>query len=338
MADVFLSYSSKDRAAAERVQIALTAKNIDVFWDQETPPGQDWDTWIRTKLSTCRVAVVLWSRASVKSENVRHEAIVARKAGKFLPACVEPLEPEDFPMGLYIVQAVNLTDWRSESSKGIARLVAEIEVRLGRALSAAMSPSRAAAQPTTNAGALVGGLAALALAAFGIWYFLLRDDHPVAAPTSIETVTGEAMPAPTAECLDGSRPTNGVCVNGNRPIPPAPVLGAGSGRRGNAGAETFADKIGGYWNWSGVACAAGPHVTLENGKLVFTTPDGRFVHAILQQTSQETMTKVIEPPSEAGEQYRLTPEYFATDALRSFNLVVQNTTTGTRDTWAPCEP
>ena len=338
MADVFLSYSSKDRAAAERVQAALTAKGVDVFWDQETPPGQDWDTWIRTKLSTCKVAIVLWSRASVKSENVRHEAIVARKAGKLLPASIDPLEPEDFPMGLYIVQAVNLIDWRSDTSKGVARLVAEIEARLGRAPSTASTTPRETAQPTSNAGALGGGLVALALAALGIWYFLLRDDHPGAAPTSIETVTAEAVPAPAAGCLDGLTPTDGICSDGNRPIPPAPVLGAGGGGRADAGGDAFASKIVGYWNWDGVACAAGPHVTLEGERLVFTTPDGRFVHQILQQTSQETLTKVTEPSSDAGQQYRLTPEYFATSASRSFNLVVQNRTTGTRDNWTPCEP
>ncbi|MEQ1609688.1 MAG: hypothetical protein ABL956_12075 [Hyphomonadaceae bacterium] len=41
MADVFLSYSSKGRAEAKRVQEALSARRIDVFCDQETPPGQD---------------------------------------------------------------------------------------------------------------------------------------------------------------------------------------------------------------------------------------------------------------------------------------------------------
>jgi len=56
-------------------------------------------SWIRSKLSTCKIAIVLWSRASVKSENVRHEVIVARKAGKLLPASIDTLEPEDFSDG-----------------------------------------------------------------------------------------------------------------------------------------------------------------------------------------------------------------------------------------------
>jgi hypothetical protein len=36
MADVFLSYSSRDLAAAERLQETLTARGIDVFWNRKT--------------------------------------------------------------------------------------------------------------------------------------------------------------------------------------------------------------------------------------------------------------------------------------------------------------
>ena len=148
MPDVFLSYASRDREAAEQIQQALTARGIDVFWDQETPPGQDWDTWIRGKLTACKVAIVMWSRASIQSPNVKHEAIVARDAHKLVPVMIEKLKPSDFPMGLYLVQAVDLTDWRNPDGKGMARLVAEIETRTGLVASAPTSgvPKPAAAQ------------------------------------------------------------------------------------------------------------------------------------------------------------------------------------------------
>src|SRR5262249_9340647 len=122
MADVFLSYSSKDRPAAEAIERALSARGIDVFWDQETPAGQDWDTWIRSKLSSARVAPVLWSRHSIGSDNVRHEALVARKANKLLPVVIDQLAPEDLPMGLYMVQSVIVHDWRAPNSQGVAKL------------------------------------------------------------------------------------------------------------------------------------------------------------------------------------------------------------------------
>jgi hypothetical protein len=352
MADVFLSYSSKDRAAAQKVQEALTARGIDVFWDQATPPGQDWDTWIRTKLANCKVAIVLWSRESVKSDNVRHEALVARKAKKLLPAMIDPIEAEDLPMGLYIVQATSLTDWRNADSAGMARLVAEVENRVGRRTPGA-TPVAATAQPARKinwVGVAIGVVLVAGATALTQWIYSPKQSPVSPEFASMEcpnglprlSTTGECVGidpgrvlTPAATCLDGSAPEDGVCDNGARPIPPAPVLGAGGGARAQAG-ESFANRIVGRWNWDGLACEQGPNVTLENGQLVFTSPGSRHVHAIEGETGQETRTRVLEPQSEAGEQYVLSPEYFATSDLRSFNLVVENQTTGTRNTWSPC--
>lgn len=332
MPDVFLSYSSKDRPAAERVQQALSARGIDVFWDQETPPGQDWDTWIRSKLTACKIAVVLWSRTSVKSDNVRHEALVARKAKKLLPAMIDVIEAEDLPMGLYMVQTINLTDWRSTDSNGITKLAGEIEARLGVRRAAAAPAAKAAgsggisprAQTTlalVGIAAVVGGVA---------WFMMQQPQAPQPdAGDALTTSDATTTPAPGATCGDGSVPTLGACADGNRPIPPAPVLGA---------VHVMSDRILGHWNWQGLACAAGPNITKENGRLVFTTPDTRFVHAIENETPQEIFTRVLEPSFALGEQYVLQPEYFATSEVRSFNLVVENKMAGTRDTWEPCEP
>jgi hypothetical protein len=335
MPDVFLSYSSKDRAAAERVQQALSARGIDVFWDQETPAGQDWDTWIRGKLNACKVAVVLWSRASVKSDNVRHEALVARKADKLLPAMIDPIAAEDLPMGLYMVQTVNLTDWRDAGSKGVAKLADEIGARVGKraAPAAASAPAPKAAggglSPKAQTTVVLIGIAAVVAGA--AWFMMQQQASQVAA--SVPEVSGAtSTPAPGPTCLDGAVPTLGVCPNGQRAIPPAPVLGVGPG---------FSVRMAGRWNWDGVACADGPNVTLENGQLVFTAPGSRFVHAIDNDTDLRTTMRVVSctgcEASMVGNAYVLEPEFFASSETRSFNLVVANTTRGTRDTWTPCD-
>ncbi len=331
MADVFLSYSSRDRAAAQRVQEALTSRGIDVFWDQATPPGQDWDTWIREKLANCKVAIVLWSRESVKSDNVRHEALVARKAKKLLPAMIDPIEAEDLPMGLYVVQATSLTDWRNPDSAGLARLVAEVENRVGRRTPGAIQAAATQPQRKINwIGVAVGVV--LVAGATGLTQWIYSPKTPVSPGLTFDP---SRVLTRAAECLDESTPVDGVCANDARPIPPAPVLGSGDGARAQAG-ETFTSKLVGRWNWDGLACEDGRSVTLEDGRLVFSAPDSRYVHAIESESGQETRTRVLEPQQVAGQQYVLTPEYFATRDLRSFNLVVENTTTGTRDTWSPC--
>lgn len=340
MPDVFLSYSSKDRAAAQRVQQALEARGIDVFWDQETPAGQDWDTWIRGKLTACRIAIVLWSKTSVKSDNVRHEALVARKTNKLLPAMIDPIAAEDLPMGLYMVQTLNLTDWADANSKGIAKLADEIAAKIGRpaatAAPAAAKPKASTSGMSPRAQTTIA-LVAIAAVVGGVAWFMTQQnpspDLPADSISDSEVFTqgeGDATPASGAACLDGSIPTDGVCANGNRPIPPAPVLGGSS--------ETFSHRLVGHWNWTGLPCARGPDVTLEDGRLVFATPDSRFVHSIESETAQELRTRVLEPSFALGEQYVLTPEYVATDQTRNFNLVVENKTAGTRDIWEPCEP
>lgn len=116
MIDVFLSYSSADIGRANKLVGALESAGLTVFWDQATPPGVDWDTWIRAKLSDSRSVVVLWSKTSVASANVRHEAIIARDQGKLIPVLLEAVDPKDFPMGLYLVQGLKLSDWNGETT------------------------------------------------------------------------------------------------------------------------------------------------------------------------------------------------------------------------------
>jgi TIR domain/PAN domain len=114
VADIFFSYSSQDRERVRRVRDALVDKGFDVFWDQQTPAGIDWDTWIRGELGKAKCAVVCWSAASAASDNVRHEATVAKRQGKLISVFLEPLTELDIPLGLYAQQAANLASWNGD--------------------------------------------------------------------------------------------------------------------------------------------------------------------------------------------------------------------------------
>ena len=116
MPDVFLSYVSADRERVRPVRDALVAQGFDVFWDQTVPSGVDWDTWIRQHLTKAKCALVFWSVASVASDNVRHEATVAKRQGKLISILLETLTAEEFPMGLYAQQAANLSSWDGDFS------------------------------------------------------------------------------------------------------------------------------------------------------------------------------------------------------------------------------
>ena len=116
MDDVFLSYSSKDRERVSVLHAALTRCRFSVFWDQELPAAVDWDTWIRRHLNDSRCVIAVWTAASIDSKNVRHEAQVADEQGKLLSVLLDPISPSRLPMGLYPVQAVDLTAWAGDAT------------------------------------------------------------------------------------------------------------------------------------------------------------------------------------------------------------------------------
>ena len=94
------------------------------------PPGTDWDAWIRHHLIEARSVIVFWSRAGVASRNVRHEVVIAQELGKLIPALLEPLNPHEFPMGLYTPDAVNLSNWEgSTDASEWLDLIRQVEQR-----------------------------------------------------------------------------------------------------------------------------------------------------------------------------------------------------------------
>jgi hypothetical protein len=141
--DVFLSHSSKDRGGKQEdgavrpdrvspVVKLLEDQGFDVFWDQTVPAGVNWDKWIRQKLKDAKCAVVLWSKYSIESENVAHEATIAQKAAKLISVLIDPLEADQFPMGLYTQQALQLTDWSAEDETDTRwqKVLSEVEAKL----------------------------------------------------------------------------------------------------------------------------------------------------------------------------------------------------------------
>lgn len=304
MTDVFLSYSSADRAAANAVQAALTARGYDVFWDQEVPAGQDWDDWIRARLQGAKLCVVLWSKTSIASPNVRHEAMIALDAKKLVPAIIEALKPADFPMGLYLVQSVQLGDWRNAGGPGMTRLVAEVAARLGArgARPAVTDLPRPEPQRAPNLTGVLAAVAVLAALGAGGWYF------------STQGKSGDAAVA--TEATVRARPTD---------VP-----------------RTFAGRITGHWRWSdSMACAAGTLIAREGDNLIFTSPDSRFVHAIESDKIASTQTRVTEPEFALGEQYEFRGNYHdgseEVGPGEFVSLSVKNITAGTNDEWTRCE-
>jgi hypothetical protein len=131
VSDVFFSYSVKDHERVRRVRDALADKGIDVFFDQQTPAGTDWDTWIRGELAKSKCAVVFWSATSIASQNVRHEAELAKNQRKLIAVLLEPIRALDLPMGLYPQLAANLSNWNGDyENEEWRKFLDQIEAKL----------------------------------------------------------------------------------------------------------------------------------------------------------------------------------------------------------------
>ncbi|HTU64468.1 MAG TPA: toll/interleukin-1 receptor domain-containing protein [Steroidobacteraceae bacterium] len=114
MHDLFLSYSSADRVKASSIASLASEAGWSVWWDRDIKGGEDWDGSIDHELDQAKVVLVLWSRSSIESDWVRHEAQVARDSGRLLPALLDPVLP---PAQFQDIQAVPLTAWIADQDQ-----------------------------------------------------------------------------------------------------------------------------------------------------------------------------------------------------------------------------
>jgi hypothetical protein len=150
MVDVFLSYAREDATRAQQIAEALAAEGIEVFWDNEIPPGSTWADYIESKLTQCKALIVLWSEHSTKSQWVREEARMGRDKGVLIPVMIDASTP---PFGFGELQAANLADWQGQRDTPNWRRFADAVANAAKnpprapAQSFASAPPRAAAAP-----------------------------------------------------------------------------------------------------------------------------------------------------------------------------------------------
>jgi TIR domain len=130
MADVFLSYSVKDRDAAYRIAALLEWTGWTVWWDQRLRAGTQWRSSIDEALGNSRCMVVLWSKNSISSQWVKEEAEQARQAGKLVPVRIDDTRP---PIGFREIHYADLSDWDgSPHALAFRQMVLDLEATLGK--------------------------------------------------------------------------------------------------------------------------------------------------------------------------------------------------------------
>ena len=110
MADIFISYSSKDRQQAEQLTELLASAGLSVWIDKQgIDAATSWSGEISKAIEDCKALVLLLSLTSIASENVRKEvSLAAERKKKILPLDLEPVTlPHDFAYHLAGIQRID---------------------------------------------------------------------------------------------------------------------------------------------------------------------------------------------------------------------------------------
>ncbi|MBX2855938.1 MAG: toll/interleukin-1 receptor domain-containing protein [Rhodobacteraceae bacterium] len=128
MAQVFVSYSRRDRDQVEIVVQRLKDAGLEVWWDDRLQAGQLFNDRIARELAAAECVLVVWSQPAKRSSWVVAEALEGFNRRRLAQIRVEEVEPP-FPF-----TALHYTDWPGEDVGASAEA-------LGRALRSLMTAS-----------------------------------------------------------------------------------------------------------------------------------------------------------------------------------------------------
>jgi TolB-like protein/Flp pilus assembly protein TadD len=113
MADIFISYSSKDREQAEQLTELLASAGLSVWIDKQgIGAATSWSGEISKAIEDCTALVLLLSPTSIESDNVRKEvSLAAERKKKILPLDLEPVTlPHDLAYHLAGIQRTSMAN------------------------------------------------------------------------------------------------------------------------------------------------------------------------------------------------------------------------------------
>lgn len=126
---VFLSYAQTERDRIRPLAEAMEERGLDVFWDYELQPGQEWRDVIGARLEDAGCVVVAWTHESIGRRWVREEA--SRGANRRILVPVR-LDDVAAPLGFGEIHAADLTGWAGDKTdERIDRLCTAVRAVLG---------------------------------------------------------------------------------------------------------------------------------------------------------------------------------------------------------------
>jgi adenylate cyclase len=147
MADVFVSYSRRDKARVAPLVAAIESRGWSVWWDPEIAPGQEFDRLIDAELAAADVVLVVWSASAVDSRWVRGEAREAAERGLLVPV---RFDGATLPIDVRAFHTIDLDDSDDATSRQIQELLRAIDAQIARRRTAALaatSPDATSSRP-----------------------------------------------------------------------------------------------------------------------------------------------------------------------------------------------
>ncbi|HSC10862.1 MAG TPA: TIR domain-containing protein, partial [Rhodanobacteraceae bacterium] len=144
MADVFVSYSRRDKARVVPLVAAIEARGWSVWWDPAIVPGQEFDRMIDVELKAAAAVLVVWTPTSVDSRWVRGEAREAAERGILVPV---RFDAANLPIDVRAIHTIDLDDSATDAGSGkIQELLRAIDGLISRhnAADAVIASSEAA--------------------------------------------------------------------------------------------------------------------------------------------------------------------------------------------------
>jgi hypothetical protein len=129
MADVFISYSTKDEELAQFVRQHLQAQNLSVFIASlSLNAGERWTPKIIAELKGAQWVVLLATKDALASTSVQMEAGAAVFGDKKVVPIMWKVSPEEVPRWLSDYQGIVLKDATMENlSKQVSQLASKIK-------------------------------------------------------------------------------------------------------------------------------------------------------------------------------------------------------------------
>lgn len=123
MADVFISYSNKDRALAEGLARNIVAAGWTAWWDPEIRAGENYRDVILRELDAAKAVVVIWTKHSIKSEWVISEAgrAMRKPRDRYIAVRENGLDEHDIPPPFDVRHVVLVDAWAAIATSVKAR-------------------------------------------------------------------------------------------------------------------------------------------------------------------------------------------------------------------------